>query len=73
MNFHENERIRRKKSALGVKKCAFVPNTPNWIITKPTWLEIRTVLVSPSNKLENLELEEREAIFLVEDLERTLF
>jgi len=40
----------------------------NWIITKPTWLEVRTVLVSPSNKLENLDYGEREAIFPAEEL-----
>lgn len=40
----------------------------NWIITKPDWLEIRTVLLSPTNKLENLDYGEREAIFLAEEL-----
>ncbi len=40
----------------------------NWIITKPAWLEVRTVLVSPNNKLENLDYGEREAIFLAEEL-----
>jgi predicted nucleic acid-binding protein len=40
----------------------------NWITTKPTWLEVRTALVSPSNKLENLDYGEREAIFLAEEL-----
>ncbi len=40
----------------------------NWIITKPDWLEVRTVLLSPTNKLENLDYGEREAIFLAEEL-----
>jgi predicted nucleic acid-binding protein len=40
----------------------------NWIVTKPTWLEVRAVQVSPSNKLENLDYGEREAIFLAEEL-----
>lgn len=39
-----------------------------WIITKPTWLEVRNVRVSPINKLENLDYGEREAIFLAEEL-----
>jgi predicted nucleic acid-binding protein len=39
-----------------------------WIITKPDWLEVRTALVNPSNKLENLDYGEREAIFLAEEL-----
>jgi predicted nucleic acid-binding protein len=39
-----------------------------WIITKPDWLEVRTVRISPSNKLENLDYGEREAIFLAEEL-----
>lgn len=49
------------------------PRTPkkikNWIIRKPTWLEVRTVLVSSSSKLENLDYGEREAILLVEEPE----
>ena len=40
----------------------------NWIATKPTWLEVRNVRVSPINKLENLDYGEREAIFLAEEL-----
>jgi predicted nucleic acid-binding protein len=40
----------------------------NWIITKPNWLEVRTVRVTPNNKLTNLDLGEREAIFLAEEL-----
>lgn len=40
----------------------------NWIITKPAWLEVRTALVNPNNKLENLDYGEREAIFLAEEL-----
>ena len=40
----------------------------NWIITKPVWLKVRTVIVGASNKLENLDYGEREAIFLAEEL-----
>ena len=40
----------------------------NWIITKPAWLEVRTVNIGASNKLENLDYGEREAIFLAEEL-----
>jgi predicted nucleic acid-binding protein len=40
----------------------------NWIATKPVWLEVRNVRVSPINKLENLDYGEREAIFLAEEL-----
>jgi predicted nucleic acid-binding protein len=40
----------------------------NWIITKPYWLEVRTVNIGASNKLENLDYGEREAIFLAEEL-----
>ncbi len=40
----------------------------NWIITKPTWLEVRNVCVNPISKLENLDYGEREAIFLAEEL-----
>ena len=40
----------------------------NWIVAKPTWLEIRNVRVSPIDKLENLHYGEREAIFLAEEL-----
>jgi predicted nucleic acid-binding protein len=40
----------------------------NWIITKPAWLKVRNVAVSPSDKLENLDYGEREAIFLAKEL-----
>jgi predicted nucleic acid-binding protein len=40
----------------------------HWIITKPDWLEVRTVHINPSTKLENLDYGEREAIFLAEEL-----
>jgi predicted nucleic acid-binding protein len=40
----------------------------NWIAAKPVWLEVRTVSISPNNKLENLDYGEREAIFLAEEL-----
>ena len=40
----------------------------SWIITKPIWLEVRTVSATPKNKLENLDYGEREAIFLAEEL-----
>ena len=40
----------------------------NWIITKPAWLEVRTVIIGASSKLENLDYGEREAIFLAEEL-----
>ena len=45
----------------------------NWIATKPTWLEVRNVRVSPINKLENLDYGEREAIFWLKNSERTQF
>ncbi len=40
----------------------------NWVITKPDWLEVRNVRISPSHRLENLDYGEREAIFLAEEL-----
>jgi len=40
----------------------------NWITAKPVWLEVRNARSSPSNKLENLDYGEREAIFLAEEL-----
>lgn len=40
----------------------------NWIATKPIWLEVRNVRVSPINRFENLDYGEREAIFLAEEL-----
>jgi predicted nucleic acid-binding protein len=40
----------------------------NWIDAKPAWLEVRSVSISPKNKLENLDYGEREAIFLAEEL-----
>ena len=47
------------------------PKTPvkikDWIVTKPAWLEIRTVSVNASSRLKNLDYGEREAIFLAEE------
>lgn len=40
----------------------------NWVSTKPTWLEVRTVSALPDYKLENWDYGEREAIFLAEEL-----
>ena len=40
----------------------------DWIAAKPVWLDARNVRLSPSNKLENLDYGEREAIFLAEEL-----
>lgn len=40
----------------------------NWIVAKPGWLEGRAVKVNSSNKLENLDYGEREAIILAEEL-----
>jgi predicted nucleic acid-binding protein len=40
----------------------------NWVAAKPGWLDVRNVRLNPSNKLENLDHGEREAIFLAEEL-----
>ncbi len=39
----------------------------DWVITKPDWLEVRNVRISPSHRLENLDYGERKAIFLAEE------
>lgn len=40
----------------------------DWIASEPAWLEVRTVQINPSNKLENLDRGEREAIILAQEL-----
>ncbi len=39
----------------------------NWIVIKPAWFKVRTALVNPSDKLENLHYGEREANFLAKE------